>query len=226
MIKNPKTLLKAQKQVDDIVGDNVLTLEHLPKLEYIDACIKETLRLSSPIGVFTVGSDEDQVLGGKYFIPKNTEITVINRVLHRDPEVWEDPDSFKPERWLNGGLQRLPPNAWKAFGNGMRACIGRGFAEQEMIMNFAMVLQRFQLELADPRYELLMKSTLTIKPWNFRMKVRRRQGKGLYVGIPGGLQKTVEKEHRPHQAAHRPADGSERRPLAVYFGGNSGMLQS
>ncbi|KAK4626456.1 Bifunctional cytochrome P450/NADPH--P450 reductase [Fulvia fulva] len=211
MLQNPATLLKAQRQVDEVVGDDVLTVEHLSKLDYIDACIKETLRLSSPIGAFTVGSDEDQVLAGKYFVPKNTEITILNKLLHRDPAVWDDPDSFKPERWLNGGLQKLPPNSFKPFGSGMRACIGRGFAEQEMIINFAMVLQRFQLELADPSYELQLKSTLTIKPWQFRMKVRRRQGKSPHVGIPGGLQKATEKEHRTHQAAHRPAkdDGGE-----------------
>lgn len=75
--------------------------------------------------------------------------------LHHDPKVWgDDAHVFRPERFLNGGWENLPPNSWKAFGDGMRACIGRTFAEQEMIMTVALILQKFQVELADPGYQL------------------------------------------------------------------------
>ena len=77
------------------------------------------------------------------------------RGLHHDPKVWgDDAHVFRPERFLNGGWENLPPNSWKAFGDGMRACIGRTFAEQEMIMTVALILQKFQVELADPGYQL------------------------------------------------------------------------
>jgi cytochrome P450/NADPH-cytochrome P450 reductase len=77
--------------------------------------------------------------------------------LHHDPKVYgDDADVFRPERFLNGGWENLPPNAWKAFGDGIRACIGRTFAEQEMIMVVALILQKFQVELADPGYQLRM----------------------------------------------------------------------
>lgn len=172
----------AQQQVDEVVGDNVLTLDMLPKLTYLDAVIKETLRLSNPIGAINVTATQDTVIGGKYFVPNETGITVVLKYLHRDRKVWgDDVDEFRPERMLDGGFQALPPNSWKPFGNGMRACIGRGFAEQEMLINIALVLQRFQLELADPSYELQLKSTLTIKPTNFKLKARRRPGKSLMV---------------------------------------------
>lgn len=77
------------------------------------------------------------------------------RGLHHDPKVWgEDAEVFRPDRFLNGGWENLPPNAWKAFGDGVRGCIGRTFAEQEMIMVVALILQKFQVELADPGYQL------------------------------------------------------------------------
>ena len=188
----------------------------------IDACIKETLRLSAPISGVTLTSKTDQILGGKYLIPAYTPVTINNRALHTDPAIWgEDSEVYRPERWLNGGYSKLPPNSWKPFGTGVRACIGRAFAEQEMIMNVAMVLQRFQLELADSSYVLELKSTLTIKPTNFRMKARRRPGKSIYTGMPGGARK-VEETAKPTSSALHVAGEQQKKPLAIFFGGNSG----
>ena len=55
---------------------------------------------------------------------------------------------------LEGGFAAKPPNSWRPFGNGVRSCIGRAFAEQEMVMTVALILQRFQVEAVDPSYEL------------------------------------------------------------------------
>lgn len=228
LIKHPDKLLKAQKQIDEVVSDSVLTLEHLSKLDYIDACLKETLRLNSPINGSTLSSKTDQVIGGKYFIPAGQTITWAGRNLHRDPKVWgDDAEVFRPERFLDGGFQKLPPNSWKPFGTGARACIGRAFAEQEMLINIAMVLQRFQLELADPSYELELKSTLTIKPKGFKMKVRRRPGKSMWAGIPGGIQEPHEQKQRNLGISKElPKSTGPLNPLHIYFGGNTGKLSS
>jgi cytochrome P450 / NADPH-cytochrome P450 reductase len=173
LLAHPEKLLKAQQQVDEVLGDSVITLDHLPKLDYLDACLKETLRLNSPINTWAVEAYEDTVIGGKYFLEKGQTINMNSRALHHDPSCCgDDHEEFRPERFLNGGFQALPPNCWKPFGNGMRACIGRAFAEQEMVINLALVLQRFQLEMADPTYTLKLKSTLTIKPWNFRKQTQ------------------------------------------------------
>jgi cytochrome P450/NADPH-cytochrome P450 reductase len=174
LLNNPETLHKAQQEVDEVLGDNVMTVNHISKLTYIDACLKETLRLSSPINIFSVKPKQDTTLsGGIYAVSKEDFIQVNMRGLHHDPNVWgEDYDEFKPERMFDQAFRALPPNAWKPFGNGARGCIGRGFAWQEMIVNVALVLQRFQIEKADPNYKLELKSTLTIKPGNWRIKVR------------------------------------------------------
>ncbi|TAQ85754.1 hypothetical protein B7494_g5932 [Chlorociboria aeruginascens] len=228
LLKNPEKLHKAQQEVDEVVGNDVLQIEHLPKLTYIDACIKETLRLSSPIGIFTVRPKEDTLLGGRYPVTTKTVIQTNLKGLHNDREVWgDDANVFRPERFLNGGFQALPPNSWKPFGNGMRGCIGRTFAEQEMVMNVALVLQRFQLEFADPAYELQLKSTLTIKPGNFKMKVRRRPGKTLMTGIPGGIPTDIaQKQKNIVQEAEVKTPGSHKSPVTILFGGNSGTCES
>ena len=66
-----------------------------------------------------------------------------------------------------------PPNAWKPFGNGQRACIGRGFAMHEAALALGMILQRFKL-IDHTRYQMVLKETLTIKPDGFKIKVRPR----------------------------------------------------
>ena len=227
-MKNPEKLLKAQKQVDEVVGDSVLEMKHLSQLSYIDAIIKETLRLDSPINVFVVHAKKDTKLGGKYPVTKDTAIECLLRVLHHDPAVWgEDANEFRPERMMDGGFEALPPNAWKPFGNGLRACIGRFFAEQEMRICLALLLQRFQLQLDDPSYELELKSTLTIKAKNLKMKVRRRPGKSLMTGLPGGIPSDIARAMQKHDKLdEHPADTSKQSPIAVYFGGNSGTCKS
>jgi cytochrome P450/NADPH-cytochrome P450 reductase len=94
--------------------------------------------------------------------------------MHRDPSVWgDDAESFNPEHFGEEAERQLPPNAFKPFGNGQRACIGRQFALLEATLVLGMILQRF--ELVDyANYELKIHETLTVKPDGFTMKVRRR----------------------------------------------------
>ena len=111
----------------------------------------------------------------------------------------------------------------------MRACIGRNFAEQEMMINMALVLQRFNIELADPTYELRLKSTLTIKPDGFRMKVHRRAGKSATVGLPGAASPQValkQQKHNTAQREHASKEISELPILKVLYAGNMGTCKA
>ena len=120
--------------------------------------------------MISVHSKKATRLAEKYQIDPSWQIICNLNGLHHDPKVWGgDADVFRPERFLDGGWEKVPRNAWKPFGNGARACIGRAFAEQEMILNVALILQRFQLEMANPSYDLsmhpqhvLLKSVLTV----------------------------------------------------------------
>jgi cytochrome P450 / NADPH-cytochrome P450 reductase len=221
LMKNPEKFHKAQAEVDSVVGDSVVTLDHLPKLPYIDACIKETLRLNSPIAGFGVIPKEDTyLLNGKYKVNRGDVMSVNLAGLHHDPAVWgNDHNEFKPERFLDGKFAELPPNSWKPFGNGLRACIGRGFAEQEMILNTAMVLQRFSPEMADPSYELEIKSTLTIKPVGFYMKVRRRAGKSVLVGLPSHPASQVSQQERQEDHQKHADVKASGKKATIFFGG-------
>ncbi|KAI0389114.1 cytochrome P450 [Xylariaceae sp. FL0594] len=232
LLKNPETYHKAQEEVDRVLGNDVLRPEHLPRLKYIEACIRETLRVQGPISALNVLPLKDTVIGGKYRVSANESILCSVRGLHHDRRIWgDDADVFRPERLMDGNWEKLPPNAWKPFGNGERACIGRFFAEQEMLMAVAMILQRFQVSMVDPSYDLRLKATLTVKPDSgFKIRVARRQGRGLAVGIPDGLPvvDTAKENARaaaPNAAAAASAAKKEGSPLVILYGSNAGTCK-
>ncbi len=136
LIKFPEKMAKARAEVEEVLGDEPIAIKHLGRLTYIDAVLKESLRLHSPAPGFHIRPLEDNtVLGGKYIVNKNDPIVTVLHLLHRDPAVWgDDADEFKPERMERENFNKLAPNSWKPFGNGSRSCIGRAFAWQEALM--------------------------------------------------------------------------------------------
>ncbi|KAK0733497.1 cytochrome P450 [Lasiosphaeria miniovina] len=225
LLHHPKALQKCYAEVDAVLGDRPLELDDVPKLEYIEASIRETLRYLGPIPALTrhAKGGKTVLLGGKYKVGPSDAIIVNLKGLHHDPAVWgDDVDEFKPERFLDGGFERLPPNAWRPFGTGVRSCIGRYLAEQEITMAVALILQRFVIEAADPDYQLKVKPTLTIKPDGFFIKARRRPGKDhLFTFTSGPAPPT------PQPATDKPdTNNSSGKPMAIYYGGNTGTCKS
>ncbi|POR35987.1 Uncharacterized protein TPAR_03801 [Tolypocladium paradoxum] len=177
LLEHPDVLRKAQAEVDAVVGDSSMTVEHLQKLPYLEAIMRETLRLRDPGPGFYVKPLRDDVLAGKYLVKKDQPIFIVFDSVHRDPEVYGDnADEFQPERMSQDKFDKLPPCAWKPFGNGMRACIGRPFAMQQAMLAIAMVLQNFDL-IKDESYKLKVHVTMTVRPVGLTMKVRLRDGR-------------------------------------------------
>lgn len=156
LLDNPECLQKCYQEVDEVVGDNALEASHLPKLKYIEAAIRETLRFLGPITLnIRHCREKETVIGGKYRVTSDMPLMVNLMGLHHDTAVWgNDAEKFRPERLMNGGWEALPSHAWQPFGTGARACIGRALAEQEMLIAAALIFQRFIVEKADPDYQL------------------------------------------------------------------------
>ena len=178
LLKNPDVLAKAYEEADRVLGRDYSekpTYAQVNQLTYIGQILKETLRLFPTAPAFALVPFEDTILGGKYKIKRDNQINVLLPMLHRDPAIWGEtaeqfnPDNFTPEREA-----ALPPNAYKPFGNGQRACIGRQFAMQEATLVIGMILQRFELVNHTNYIDLKIKETLTMKPDGLRIKVRPR----------------------------------------------------
>lgn len=203
-----------------MLGSDNITLDHISKFKYIAAAVKETLRFEGPIPVVPRKAKSKILHAGKYEVDPEMHLVCNLRGLHHDPKVWgEDHNQFIPERMMD--MSKYPAGCWKPFGNGIRACIGRAFAEQEMVLVVAMILQRFQITMADPSYHMELKSTLTIKPADFVIKAKRRPGVGEIVGF-GGSQHT-EKKTTTNGATHSHVEGKH---LIVAYGSNAGTCKS
>src|SRR4030088_727019 len=187
LLKHPDVLKKAYEEVDRVLGPDIdarPTYQQVTQLTYITQILKEALRLWPPAPAYGISPLKDETIGGKYKLRKNTFVTILVMGLHRDPSVWgPNPDAFDPENFSREAEAARPVNAWKPFGNGQRACIGRGFAMHEAALAIGMILQRFKL-IDHKRYQMVLKETLTIKPDGFKIKVRPRADKerGAYAG--------------------------------------------
>ena len=222
LLKNRDVLKRAYAEVDAVLGrniDRVPTLSDIGKLSYVRAILLEALRLWPTAPAFGLAPFKDEVLGGKYFIPKGTFTTVLIPSLHRDTSVWgENPDAFNPDNFSAEAEASRPPHAYKPFGNGQRACIGRQFAIQESILVLGMLLQRFDL-FDHTGYELDIKETLSIKPDDFTMKVRLRED----VERGGAVSSDAPKSAEQAPVAPVPTHGT---PLLVLYGSNLGSSES
>src|SRR4051812_27999828 len=225
LLKHPEVLKKAYEEVDRVLGPDTEarpTYQQVTQLTYITQILKEALRLWPPAPAYGIAPLKDETIGGKYKLRKNTFVTVLVMALHRDPSVWgPNPDKFDPENFSKEAEARRPINAWKPFGNGQRACIGRGFAMHEAALAIGMILQRFKL-IDTHRYQMHLKETLTIKPDGFKIKVRPRNDgeRGAFAGR-AAVAAAASNAAAP-QARTRPGHNT---PLLVLYGSNLGTAE-
>ncbi len=225
MLKHPGVLRKAYEEVDHVLGADTgikPTYQQVTQLSYITQILKEVLRMWPPAPAFGLSPLQDETIGGKYRLKKGTFVTVLALALHRDPSVWgPNPDAFDPENYSRAAEAKRPLNAWKPFGNGQRACIGRGFAMHEAALALGMILQRFKL-VDHTGYQMTIKETLTIKPDGFRIKVRPRtdQDRAPALARTGGSAAAPAAPQR----GGRPRPGHNT-PLAVLYGSNLGTAE-
>jgi cytochrome P450/NADPH-cytochrome P450 reductase len=225
LLKHPEVLKKAYDQVDRVLGPDIdakPTYQQVTQLTYITQILKEALRLWSPAPAYGLTPLKDEIIGGKYKLKKGTFVLVHLMALHRDPSVWgPNPEAFDPENFSPEAEAARPVNAWKPFGNGQRACIGRGFAMHEAALAIGMILQRFKL-IDVNRYQMHLKETLTIKPDGFKIKVRPRTDKER--GTHAGTAATTAASNAAAAPRARTRPGHNT-PLLVLYGSNLGTAE-
>lgn len=188
------------------------------------------LRVNAPIPSISVEAKEDTVLAGKYFVKKEERIALLFAQSHIEPGVYGDDSlEFKPERMTDEKFAELSkdyPDSWKPFGNGKRACIGRPFAWQEAILAMAILFQNFDFTLDDPNYVLEIKQNLTLKPYQFFMRASLRHGMSA-TELENQLKgvKTAPTATKKAEASGS-ASSSNGKPLAIFYGSNSGTCEA
>lgn len=184
LAKHPEVKAKVFEEVDRVCGDRNPTVADMRELKYTTRVINESMRLYPQPPVLIRRALEPVTLGG-YNIDAGTDFFISVWNLHRNPRIWDEPDTFKPERFP---IDAPMPNeyteeyAYLPFGGGQRKCVGDQFAMFESIVSLAMIMRRFDFELDEkfhPDGECGMTTGATIHTTNgLHVKLKRRPGTG------------------------------------------------
>lgn len=149
LLRSPEKMIKVKAELATVIGPNRKFKESdIDNLPYLQAVIKETLRLHAPIPFLVPRKalQDTEFMG--YHIPKNTQLFVNAWAIGRDPEIWEEPSMFKPERFIGSNVDykgqhfELIP-----FGAGRRMCAGVPLADRMLHLALGSLLHEFDWEL-------------------------------------------------------------------------------
>ncbi|KAH7854901.1 hypothetical protein Vadar_018882 [Vaccinium darrowii] len=145
LLRSPNSMRKVKEEINSIIGlKGKVEENNMDKLPYLQAIVKETLRLhpAVPLLVPREAVEDSTYMG--YNIPKNTQVLVSAWAIGRDSEFWDDPLSFKPERFLGKNIEyRGQHFELIPFGSGRRICVGYALAERVVHLALATLIQSF-----------------------------------------------------------------------------------
>ncbi|KAM0066470.1 putative cytochrome P450 [Helianthus debilis subsp. tardiflorus] len=149
LIRNPRVMKKLQQEITEIAqGRSMISEEDLEKMAYLKAVLKESLRLHAPFPLLLPRKLMQDVKLMGYDISAGTQVIINAWAIGRDPAFWEEPNEFRPERFLNNSItyQGLHPE-WIPFGAGRRSCPGIQFSVPVMELALANIVYKFDMVL-------------------------------------------------------------------------------
>ena len=170
---HPDVMERMSAEVESVLGGCPPEFADLDKLVFTACVWNETLRLAPPIWWNPRRATEDDEIDG-YSIPAGTTVAPLIYVVQRHPEVWEDPDRFDPNRFVDGCPTERTVCAWVPFGYGPRYCIGKDLAMLEAQIALARLAQRYHFE-PDPEHRVQPITVGTLRPRNgIRVRIEER----------------------------------------------------
>ncbi|KAL1190856.1 Flavonoid 3'-monooxygenase [Cardamine amara subsp. amara] len=152
LINNPELMKRAQQELDEVVGkDNIVEESHITRLPYILAIMKETLRLFPTTPLLVPHRPTETAIVGGYTIPKDTKVFINVWGIQRDPNVWENPKEFRPERFFDNKSYDFTGTNYSflPFGAGRRICVGVALAERMVLYTLATLLHSFDWKVPE-----------------------------------------------------------------------------
>ncbi|WP_336486541.1 cytochrome P450 [Methylobacterium nigriterrae] len=152
-------------------ADDGFDVEALP---FAKAVMEEAMRLFPPVPFMSRQAAADDRIG-RIKIPRGSMVMVAPYVLHRHRTLWDDPDAFVPERFLDAERTKIPRFAYLPFGAGPRVCIGQSFSLQESTILLAHIVRAVRLVLPDDHAPVTPLHRVTLRPeYGLNMDVERR----------------------------------------------------
>jgi cytochrome P450 len=164
LARNLGELAPLYEERDRVVGDRAPTAAELVgELPRLEMALDETLRLYPPAWVGPRRSIEPFELCGVH-VPGGVDVNYCSWASHHLPDVFPDPERFRPERFSPEGKAAMPKGAYVPFGGGSRTCIGMRFGQLEIKAIATAILRRYRLELAEPEKPVTIRQMPTLSP--------------------------------------------------------------
>lgn len=160
ILSNVKVLTKIKNEIATVTSQQSNIVNSLSQLTYLDATIKETLRML-PVIPYIARLTKNEYKINNFILPKDVAIVPCIYLTHHEPEIWSEPKNFSPERFINSSEK---PYTYLPFGGGMRRCIGAAFAHYEIKIVLAEILQHTDLELTEGYIPKPIRKGIVISP--------------------------------------------------------------
>uniref|UniRef100_A0AAQ5YBF7 Cytochrome P450, family 3, subfamily A, polypeptide 65 n=1 Tax=Amphiprion ocellaris TaxID=80972 RepID=A0AAQ5YBF7_AMPOC len=149
LARNPEVMKHLQKEIDSTFPNKGLVqYEALMQMEYLDSVVNESLRVYPPVARTERVTKETVKING-ITIPKDMAVLIPIYALHRDPELWPEPEEFNPDRFSKKNKQNINPYAYLPFGTGPRNCLGMRFALVMVKLALVEVLQNYSFSVCE-----------------------------------------------------------------------------
>jgi cytochrome P450 len=172
--QNPEIEQRFHREIDQALNGKLPTLADIPRLNYVERVLAESMRLFPPVWAMGRESAEDMQIG-PFFVRKGTMLYVSQYLLQRDARYFPDPLRFDPDRFLPENSAGRPKFAYFPFGAGSRQCIGEAFAWMEGTLLLATIGQKWRLRLV-PGQPVDIQPKITLRPkFGMKMTVEARE---------------------------------------------------
>jgi cytochrome P450 len=171
---HPDVEFELTNEIETVLGDREVTVDDLPKLRYAEMVILESMRIYPPAYGFGREALNDCEIGG-YHVPAGTTIFMSQYVTQRDARFFPEPLEFRPERWENDLMKKIPRYAYFPFSGGPRQCIGNSFAMMEAILIMVTIVRNFELHVV-PDHPIALHPSITLRPkYGMKMNLKKRE---------------------------------------------------
>lgn len=176
LLLNPKPLSRLRQEIGQAVANDTIIAPDaaVRNLPYLRACLDESLRLSPPVafGVNRKTPEAGMYIDG-HWIPGGTFVAVPAYTAHRNPDIFDGPEEYRPERWLGDGAKRAQAS-FIPFSTGGRGFIGRNISYMEQTILVATLIRRYDFELPSPDWQLQWEEAFNLWPRPMPLSIRRR----------------------------------------------------
>ncbi|XP_048240572.1 cytochrome P450 3A24-like isoform X1 [Haliotis rufescens] len=164
---NPDVQQRLTEEIDTVLGEKIPDYDNVCGLKYMDHVIMETLRLyPAVVGATRVVAETVTIKG--YTFPKGCGVNIPAVKIHRDPDIYPDPQSFKPDRWER--KSEMDPMSYLPFGHGPRQCVGMRLAQMEMKIALSQILKKIQFVPAEDTLASIGSDDISINTGIFNTK--------------------------------------------------------